>query len=184
MDAEILENPVTGEQMRVLESTPAVFKAQYALRPHGEIPGAHYHPGKEQTITVLSGEMHVRINGEHRVIRAGESMVVPRGAPHHQWNPSDVELTAIEEIRPAGRMHEFFGVLFGLARDGKTDSQGMPSLLMAAALFSEFGDSIRNAPLGLRTTLDALAPVAALLGYRRELEPYLASEAAKARSRR
>lgn len=168
----ILENPVTGEAFRVLESTPDVFKVQYSLRPHGEIAGAHFHPGKEQQITVLSGEMHLRINGAHRVVRAGESASVPAGAHHFQWNPSDAEVVAIEEIRPAGRLHEFFSVLFGLARDGKTDSQGRPSLFLAAAVFSEFRGSIRQASFGTRLLLDVLAPIASLLGYRRQLDRY------------
>ena len=173
MNGEILENPVTGEALRVLESTPSVFKVQYSLRPHGEIAGEHFHPGKEQRITVLSGEMHLRINGAHRVVRAGESALVPAGAHHFQWNPCDSEVMAIEEIRPAGRLHEFFSVLFGLARDGKTDSQGRPSLFLAAAVFSEFKGSIRQARFGTRVLLDVLAPIASLLGYRRQLDQYL-----------
>jgi quercetin dioxygenase-like cupin family protein len=173
MAEEILENPVTGESLRVLESTPQVFRVQYALRPHGEIAGEHFHPGKEQRVTVLSGEMHLRIRGEERVVRAGESATVPVGARHFQWNPSDTELVAVEEIAPAGRIHEFFSVLFQLARDGKTDSQGRPSLLLAAALFSEFRDSIRQGPLFMRLLLDVLAPIASALGYRRQLDPYL-----------
>ena len=173
MSEEVLENPVTGEALRVLESTPEVFKAQYTLNPHSEIAGEHFHPHKEQTVTVLSGEMHLRINGEHRIVRAGESALIPTGAHHFQWNPCDVEVTAIEEIRPAGRIHEFFSVLFALARDGKTDSQGRPSLLLAAALFNEFKGSIRQAPIGMRVLFDMLAPIASVLGYRRLLDPYL-----------
>ena len=173
MNGEFLENPVTGEAMRVLESTPSVFKVQYSLRPHSEIAGEHFHPGKEQQITILSGEMHLRIDGAHRVVRAGESALVPAGAHHFQWNPCDAEVVAIEEIRPAGRLHEFFSVLFGLARDGKTDAQGRPSLLLAAVLFAEFKGSIRQAPFGPRVLLDVLAPIASLLGYRRQLDRYL-----------
>jgi quercetin dioxygenase-like cupin family protein len=172
LNDEILENPVTGEALRVLESTPAVFKVQYSLRPHGEIAGAHFHPGMQQKITVLSGEMHLRIDGAHRVVRAGESAQIPAGAHHFQWNPCDSEVVAIEEIRPAGRLHEFFSVLFGLARDGKTDSQGRPSLLLSAALFTEFKDSIRHAPFGTRVLLDGLAPIASLLGHRRQVDRY------------
>jgi hypothetical protein len=123
--------------------------------------------------------MHLRINGVDQVVRAGESAFVPAGASHFQWNPSDLELTAVEEIRPAGRIHEFFSVLFGLARDGKTDSQGRPSLLLAAALFSEFRDSIRQAEPRTRVLLDALAPVASVLGYRRQLDPYLTNGPAR-----
>ncbi len=169
---EILDNPVTGEALRVLESTPGVFKVQYSLRPHGEIAGEHFHPGKVQQITVLSGEMHLRISGAHRVVRAGESALIRAGAHHFQWNPCDSEVVAVEEVRPAGRLHEFFSVLFGLARDGKTDSQGRLSLLFAAAVFSEFKDSIRQAPFGTRVLLDLLAPIAIVLGYRRKLDRY------------
>ena len=84
MAEEVLENPVTGERLQILESTPERFKVKYSLAPHGEIPGAHFHPGKEQQVTVLSGEMHLLIAGGHRVVRAGESALVPLGAHHFQ----------------------------------------------------------------------------------------------------
>jgi len=173
MNEEILENPVTGESMRILESTAQTFKVQYSLRPHGEIPGEHLHPHKEQRISVLSGEMHLRINGEHRIVRAGQTTTIPVGARHFQWNPCDAEAVVTEEIRPAGRIHDFFKVLFGLARDGRTDGNGYPSLVLSAALFSEFQDSIRPAAPGFRLLIGALGPIALALGYRRQVEKYL-----------
>jgi quercetin dioxygenase-like cupin family protein len=173
MNEEILENPVTGESMRILESSAQTFKAQSSLRPHGEIPGEHFHPHKEQRISVLSGEMHLRINGEHRIVRAGQTTSISVGARHFQWNPCDAEVVVVEEIRPAGRIHDFFRVLFGLARDGRTDVNGHPSLVLSAALFSEFKDSIRPAPLGLRLLIGVLGPIALALGYRRQVEQYL-----------
>ncbi|HYC53486.1 MAG TPA: cupin domain-containing protein [Candidatus Binatia bacterium] len=173
MDDEVLENPVTGESMRVLESTAQVFKAQYSLRPHGEIPGEHLHPNKEQRISVLSGEMHVRVAGEHRIVRAGQTTAIPTGARHFQWNPCDCEAVVVEEIRPAGRIHDFFKVLFGLARDGRTDANGYPPLLLSAAVFCEFKDSIRPAPLVLRILFGVLGPVALATAYRRQIRKYL-----------
>jgi quercetin dioxygenase-like cupin family protein len=173
MADDILENPVTGESMRILESSPQTFKAQYSLRPHGEIPGEHFHPHKQQYISVLAGEMHLRINGEHRIVRAGETMTIPLGARHFQWNPCDVEAVVVEEVRPPGRIHDFFTVLFGLARNGRTDANGYPPALLAAALFSEFQDSIRPAALAPRCMIRVLGPIALALGYRREIERYL-----------
>lgn len=169
---EILVNPVTGESMKVLESTPEAFKVEFSLGPHCSIPGSHFHPNKEQQVWVISGEMHLRVNGVDQIVRTGESATVPAGAHHFQWNPTDTELVAIEEIRPAGRTHEMFATLFGLARDGKTNSKGFPSPLVAAALVSEFKDSLLPAPLGLRILFGALAPIATALGYRRMLEKY------------
>ena len=172
MNEETLVNPVTGEAMTVLESTPDVFKAQYALGPGRSIPGSHFHPGKEQRVCVISGEMHLLVDGVHRVLRAGESTTIPAGGHHYQWNPGDVEIVAIEEIRPAGRTHEMFATLFGLARDGGTNAKGYPSPLFAAALVTEFGDCLQPAPLFVRMLFRALAPLAAALGYGRKLERY------------
>ena len=173
MNDEILENPVTGESMRILESSARSFKVEYALRPHSEIPGEHFHPHKEQMISVVSGEMHLRIGGEQRIVRAGETATIPLGARHFQWNPCDVEAVVIEEIRPAGRIHDFFTVLFGLARDGRTDATGNPPLLLSAVLFSEFRDSILPASLGSRLLIRLLGPAALALGGRRQLAQYL-----------
>jgi len=172
MEAEVLANPVTGELMTVLESTPEAFRVRYSLAPRSSIASAHYHPSREQRVSVLAGEMHMRIDGVHQVLRAGESMTVPAGARHDQWNPGDIEVIAVEELRPAGRTHEMFAVLFGLATDGKTDSSGYPSPLFSAAFLSEYGDCVQPAPLTARLILRALSPLAGALGYRRKLERY------------
>jgi quercetin dioxygenase-like cupin family protein len=172
MGGEVMENPVTGETMRVLESTAETFVIEYVLKPHGEIPLEHFHPNVEQEFSVRSGEMHVRVNGSHAVIKAGETLAAPPGAVHFQWNPHDVETVAVETYRPAGRNHDFFRTLFGLARDGHTDAQGMPSLLVRAAIFSEFHDTIRPAAFGVRCVVAVLAPLSRVLGYGRLLEQY------------
>ena len=172
MAEEILENPVTGETMRILESTPDLFAIEFALRPHGEIALEHFHPNIEQEIAVRSGEMHITVNGEHVVIKAGESVTAPHSAHHFQWNPCDVEAVAVEKYRPAGRNHDFFRTLFGIAQDGHTDAQGMPSLLLRAAIFSEYKDTIRPVAVGARLLIAALAPISWALGYRRKISKY------------
>jgi len=118
---------------------------------------------------VKSGTLVCHVAGKEVVIRAGESVLVPMGTPHDQTNPADVDAIAIEEYRPAGRMHEFFRAFFALARNGHTNAKGVPSPLFTAALFDEFGDSVLPGPLGLRVLIRVLAPLARLLGYRRTI---------------
>ncbi len=178
MAEEILENPVTGETMRILESTPETFAIEYALKAHGEIALAHFHPNIAQEIEVRSGEMHVTVNGEHKVIKAGETLTAPPSANHFQWNPGDIEAIAVEKYRPAGRNHDFFRTLFGIARDGHTDPQGMPSLLLRAAIFNEFKDTIRPVSVRSRMLIAALGPISWALGYRRKIEKYAAQPVA------
>jgi mannose-6-phosphate isomerase-like protein (cupin superfamily) len=159
MSDEVLENPVTGERMVVLVSTPECFKFKYSIRPHGSIAAEHFHPHMIQLMTVLSGEMHVRVGRKESVMRAGESATVPAGARHFQWNTCDVEVRAIEEYRPAGRLHDFFKVLFGLAKDGKLNARGFPPPMLGLAVFWQFKDSTQPASIGLRF-------ISAILGLR------------------
>ena len=172
MIEEILSNPITGETMRVLESTPQKFVIEYALKPHGQIPLEHYHPDIEQEISVKSGEMHLTVNGIHKIVRAGESVVAPPSARHFQWNPSDTEVVAMETYRPAGRNHAFFKTLFGLATDRLTDSSGMPSLLYRVAIFSEFRDTIRPVIRIHQVQITVLKAISWLLGYSRRITKY------------
>lgn len=170
MAIETLENPVTGETMRVLESSADTFVIEYALRPHGQIPLEHFHPNVEQEFAVRSGEMHVTVDGKHHVVKAGETKTSPPDSVHFQWNPCDEEVVAVETYRPAGRNHAFFKTLFRLARDGYTDANGMPNFFYRVALFYEYKDTIRPADNVPRLMISALGPLATLLGYRKKIQ--------------
>jgi hypothetical protein len=107
------------------------------------------------------------------VLEPGQAVIIEAGKTHDQWNPADIEVWAIEEFRPASRMHDFFRVLFGMARDGRTNKKGVPSPLLASALFAEFSDSVRvGRPLD-RMLLTALRPLARLAGSHRVVQAYM-----------
>jgi quercetin dioxygenase-like cupin family protein len=169
---EVISNPVTGEVIRVLESTPELFRMEFVLLPHGTVAGAHQHP-VQQTIAARVGTLHATVEGTKHTLKPGEAVVIEPGQTHDQSNPSDTEVWAIEEYRPAARMHDFFRVLFGMARDGLTDKKGVPRPLLAAALFEEFSDSVRPGQRFLRTLLTALRPLARLAGSHRVVQAYL-----------
>lgn len=170
---EIIHNPVTGETLYVLESTPEVFKAAYRLRPGGAVAAAHYHPSHEQSITVLAGELHCRVGRERCVVRAGETLRIPPGTRHDQSNPGAEEVIAIEELRPGARFRTMFRVVFALAWDGRTNSRGYPDLMIGAAFLDEFKDVLRPARRRERILFALLAPVSRLLGHDRILARYL-----------
>lgn len=173
IEQETIFNPVTGEKLLVLESTAEVFKMGFSISPRSEIAGEHVHPFQEQTVLVTAGELHCRIDGVNHVLCAGESATIPAGARHFQSNPTAFEARAIEEYHPAGRIHDFFGVLFTLAQEGKTNRKGIPKPLIGAALMAEFKDTVRVPALGLRLLFGLLAPVSRLLGYRQTIRNYI-----------
>ena len=173
IEQETIFNPVTGEKLLVLESTEEVFRMGFSIDPHSEIAGEHIHPFQQQSVQVTAGELHCRIDGVTSVLRAGDSATIPAGARHFQSNPTDTEARAIEEYRPAGRIHNFFRVLFKLAQEEKTNRKGVPNPLIGAALVAEFKDTVRVSSLGLRLLFGLLAPVSSLLGYRQTIRSYI-----------
>lgn len=54
--------------------------ADFSIAAGTELP-LHHHP-HEQTSTVLTGEFLFVINGEERLLRAGQVAVIPANAPH------------------------------------------------------------------------------------------------------
>jgi quercetin dioxygenase-like cupin family protein len=122
-------NPATGEEIEFTEAAEVrgedVVRFKWRSRPGGAIT-EHVHPHQEERFTILAGEAHFTVNGEKRVVRAGETIVVPVGVRHAERNPGYVEIEGVVELRPALRsrqMHEAFG---GLATEGKTTPRGAP----------------------------------------------------------
>ncbi len=107
----------------------------------------------------------MRVGGRHRVIGPGEAIAVAPGTPHFQWNPGDTAVEALEEYRPAGRLHAMFATFFRLADEGLLGRSGrVVSPLLAAAFFAEFRDEVRASPRVAQWALDLLAPLARLGG--------------------
>ena len=67
---------------------------------------------------------------------------MPVGRPHTWWNDADEDAHVLLEISPALRMEMFFETFFGLAKDGKTNSKGLPNLLQMAVLLREYRDEV------------------------------------------
>jgi quercetin dioxygenase-like cupin family protein len=173
MYKERINNPVAGETLYVLESNEEVFRIEFAIDPGKAIAAEHIHPFQDQAIYVIKGALGCRIGDVNRFLAAGEYAIIPAGASHYQWNPTAQETRAIEEIRPAGKAHNFFRVLFALAREGKTNSKGVPKPLIGAAFASEFKDFIRPKSPWLRFLFGLLGPVSILLGYREIIRAYI-----------
>jgi len=80
--------------------------------------------------------------------------------------PLPATIAELERRPEADNLIGIYGALAGLAREEALAR-------FAGRNFSEFKDSIRPAPLGLRLLIGMLGPIALALGYRREVEKYL-----------
>jgi quercetin dioxygenase-like cupin family protein len=180
---EVYENPVTGERVVVRlgteESGGEHLIVDLYVAPGGTVAGEHVHPDIEEVFTVVRGRVGFRLDGREDVAVPTRRLVVSPGVVHDWWNAGEGEAHVVVELRGEPRRLERFeamiSTLYGLARDGKTDAKGRPSLLQAALLGREFDDVIaftRPPRFVQRLLFWTLAPVARLKGYRAVYSEY------------
>jgi len=180
---EVYENPVTGERAVVRAGTEETggghLVVDLYVAPGGAVAGEHIHQDIEETFTAVRGRVGFRLDGREDVAGPTRRLVVPPGVVHDWWNAGKEEAHVIVELRGEIRRLERFelmiSTLYGLARDGKTDAGGRPSILQASLLAREFDDVItfsRPPRFVQRLLFGTLAPVADLLGYRADYPEY------------
>ena len=144
----VFENPVTGERVVVLtdarQHPEQVLVSHLFIRPGGRVAAAHVHPTVDERFLVLSGEVGFLIGDRKRTLGAGEGASVRAGVVHDWWQVGDTEAQVIVEVIPGVRFAEMVGSMFGLARDGKVNSKGLPDPLQLAVMGHEYGDVIRS----------------------------------------
>lgn len=176
---ETIKNTVTGEVFtweRVAADTDGrLVLGEMVLPPGGFVTAEHVHPNQEERYEVLTGELHVRIDGRERIVGSGDKVVVPVGKPHVWWNAGQDEVRFRCEVTPALHFETFLETLFGLASDGKTDAKGFPGPLQMAVLMHAYRDEVRLArpsPAIQDLLFGPLAMIGRLVGYRSSYPRY------------
>jgi quercetin dioxygenase-like cupin family protein len=152
-------NPATGEWIEytaVAEDTGGeLIRFSWRSVPGGVIT-EHVHPRQEERFLILAGEARFTLDGEERIARAGETVVVPAGVPHSEGNPGPADITAVVELRPAQRTKEFHEAVAGLAADGRSTARGAPrNPLQLGATFWHFRHESRvtSPPVAMQNVL-------------------------------
>ena len=146
---EILTNPVTGERAVVRVGTEDGGDPEHAVvdlyvEPGGAVAGEHVHAEMHERFQVLSGRVGFRVSGTEQVAGPGEGADVPAGAPHDWWNAGEETAHVEVEVRgaTASRFEEMLITAFGLAHEGKTNSEGRPGMLQLAVIARAYRDVI------------------------------------------
>ena len=169
---DTIENPVTGESLRFLE-TSAETNGEYVLvectiQPHGTVAAGHLHPKQSERFEIVSGTVGFRLGGSEVTAGPGESVLVPLGTPHRFWNAGDTAAIFVCEVRPALQFERLLETMFTLAADGKTNRKGMPNPLRLAVIANAHFEDVRLPfpPAWMQKLGLALgAPLGRALGY-------------------
>jgi quercetin dioxygenase-like cupin family protein len=177
---EVLYNPILKDRIvyrkTARDTGGRLLSLELFVSPRGGNP-LHVHPLQEEYFKAVSGTLGVQVGDEQRWLREGEEAVVAPGTPHRWWNDSDDEVAhVLVELRPALNSETFFETGYGLAADGKTDENNVPSILQQAVTLTGINRGeiyLASPPVAVqKALLAALAPVGRLLGYRDHYQRY------------
>ena len=148
--ADEIHNPVTGERIvfrrRAADTGGELLELDdFWTRPDHRTP-EHIHPKMEESWEVLAGSVHLRIDGVEHAAEPGDVIVAPPGSRHEAWNVGDGLAQLRIRMRPALRWESFVERLFAAARDGRTDTEGVPEPQLLIELLSEFREEIGAPP--------------------------------------
>jgi len=176
---KIITNPVTGQDIKFLQTSEdtggTLLEMESTYHSQSKEPPAHYHPHQEEDFKVIEGEITVRIGGQLRTLKAGDSLHIPRNQVHSMWNTSIQKAIANWQTKPALHTEYLLETIMGLARDGKTNKDGRPNILQVALMTLKYSESFRLAkpPYAIqKLVFGLLTPIAYVAGYRPSYNKY------------
>jgi len=168
-----LVNPVTGELATLIEApwdnADGRLTAELMVKPGGRFTGEHRHPTMLERFSGIDGELTVSFEGAVDVLPVGQTLEIVPGSWHDWWNASDREVRVRVETVPGERFMHMVETLYGLAREGHTNEQGLPNLLQLSVFGAEFADVMEfrsPPPWAQRILFTVVGMVARPLGYR------------------
>jgi quercetin dioxygenase-like cupin family protein len=168
-----IENPTQGDTIIFKETAKdtkgELLEFDMFIEPTASGPPQHVHPNAEEQFEVLSGKVQAKIRDKTYHFEQGDAFTVPSGIAHAWWGEGNEQAQVRVQLRPATQMEDFLRTWYGLAKDGKINDNGLPSIWQLAVTSKEYLNSVHlaNPPLFLQKVLwGILSPIAKILGYK------------------
>jgi quercetin dioxygenase-like cupin family protein len=101
---------ITGDRYRILATgahTGGAFMAMICDVAPDHGPPPHVHHREDETFFVIHGCLTLYLNGQRRLLHAGELAFAPRDIPHRFHNETDQDVRFLLIASPAGLEHFF-----------------------------------------------------------------------------
>lgn len=177
-EGQVFISKSEGFRQTVLKRENGLLWSELVLEPHAAGPPEHIHTTFPEKFIVHEGTLTLLVNGEKKILRAGESLLIPPGTPHKPFNETDAPTVVKGPLTAEYAIPEQFGVFLTQAYgyfDESEENQRPPKALLQMSRFSPKYDSwLAGPPVFLQKALYfVISPTARLLGYRTYYEKYM-----------
>ena len=124
LDGSSVTEHVGGEQ-----TGGALALLEFRIQPGYPVPPPHIHEREDEITYVIEGALEVTIADQTRTLRAGESIMKPRGVPHAFAIAGEQPVRFLETITPAGFERYFRAVAAAIGDAGVLDREAANRLM-------------------------------------------------------
>jgi mannose-6-phosphate isomerase-like protein (cupin superfamily) len=139
------------------------------MAPFAPGPPEHIHETFDEIFTAEKGTASILINGEKKTLRAGETLLIPKGTPHKPFNETGEvvvlnDTSGLQATMPARFAHGLACLYPVMDQAGDVNSPKI--MLQLAAQGNDFDTWVSEAPIPAQKLIRwLLGPTARLLGY-------------------
>ena len=95
-------------ELRFLVDESKLVMFEFTIPPGAQVPVRHYHESVDEVIYGLAGTTTTSRNGEKHELRAGQSLVIPRGSVHTHENLHDETAKSLIVMTPGTIGRRYF----------------------------------------------------------------------------
>lgn len=144
-----------GMQLSIKKLDAEKVFLKVSLEPNAAGPPEHIHQHFDEFFAVEKGTLSLLINGQKRILKAGESVMIPKGTPHKPFNETDqaVILNDSTDAHPTMPSHFAYGLSQLYPVMDNYGAQSPKVLLKLAALGFKCDTWMQNPPIFVQKTI-------------------------------
>ena len=176
-EGQVFVSKGEGFRQTVLKRENGFVWSELVIEPHAPGPPEHIHGSFPENFIVTEGTLSLMVNGEKKILRAGESFLIVPGTPHRPFNETGERIVVRPPTTADYAIPERFGVFltqaYGFFDESEANNR-MPKVLLQMSRFSPKYDLwLASPPVALQKVVCfVVGPTARLLGYRTYYEKY------------
>ncbi len=108
---------------------------EMVVHPNARVPVPHYHREVDEIVYGLSGVLTTTVDGDKREVRAGKSLLIPRGVVHHHENFSGETSRTLFVLNPGSIGRAYFEeIAKAVSGPGKPDPTRLTEIMLRHGL--------------------------------------------------
>ena len=180
-EGQVFVSKSEGFRQTILKREDGFVWTEVVLEPHAPGPPEHIHTSLPENFIVTEGTLSLLVNGEKKILRPGESLLVNPGTPHKPFNETDSRVVVRPPLTPEYALPEEFTVFltqaYGFFDESESNSQPPNALLQMSRFSPKYELWLASPPVFLQKAFYfVIGPTARLLGYRTHYEKYKPSK--------